>query len=196
MRHLILYVATSLDGYLADPQGQVDWLPEPDTLELPESEPSRHDGADQPPESQDTTPDDYLTFYASVDTVLMGMNTYRQITTQLSPDFWPYSEKKTYVFTHTPQEDLENISFTQRSPKEFIRWLNHRKGGDIWLCGGADLIQQCLADDLIHKFHLSIMPIILGQGIPLFPQQETRKNLTLVSTQQKNNILEIVYHRN
>ncbi len=172
MRNLILYVATSLDGYLADPQGNIDWL--------------------TPPSEED---DSYLQFYQSIDTILMGNTTYQQIVTDLSPDFWPYDEKKTFVFSHSHQEDKENISFTQRSPKELLNWLKHRKGGDIWLCGGANLVAQCLEEQLVHRIHLTLMPLLLGEGIPLFPNTPQRNHFTLRSATQNGEAVEVVYEK-
>lgn len=142
---------------------------------------------------QNETQESYLQFYETIDTILMGRYTYEQITQELSPDFWPYKDKKTYVFTHKPQEYTEDVQFTDRNPEEFLQWLKHRKGGNIWLCGGADLIAQCLAQGLIHRYHLSIQPILLGSGLRLFPENHQQNHLQLVSSQQKGANLEVIY---
>lgn len=83
MRKVILYVAVSLDGYIADAQKSVHWIK----------------GQDDSAEMLDT----YTPFFASVDTVIMGKRTYDQIVTELSPERWPYTEAETYVFTHKPK---------------------------------------------------------------------------------------------
>lgn len=80
MRKVSLFIAMSLDGYIADKKGGVDWL----------------NGQDSGTETEDG----YSTFIQDVDTVLMGWNTYHQIVTQLSPDQWVYPDQTSYVFTH------------------------------------------------------------------------------------------------
>ncbi len=172
MRKLILYAAMSLDGYLADPQGGLDWL-----------------CGENPEESNQW----YEEFYDSIDCILMGKRTYQQIAEELSPEFWIYGEKQTYVFTTTPQEDLPQITFTEKSPTDLLRWLKHRKGKDIWLCGGAKLIESMIAEDLVDVYHISIIPTLLGEGISLFPKGKSIQTLSLQSSKQDNGIVDLVY---
>lgn len=80
MREVILYIALSLDGYIADENGDVGWL----------------GGSDEEYESDEG----YERFQQTVDTVVMGYNTYHQIVTELSPDKWPYPQLESYIFTH------------------------------------------------------------------------------------------------
>lgn len=174
MRKVILYVAMSLDGYLADQNGGVDWL-------LGEN-----------PEQISPW---YEEFYHSVDTILMGNRTFQQINTELSPEFWIYGDKQSYVFCHSPQEDLPNITFYQRSPSQLVHWLKHRKGKDIWLCGGKDLIAQMMADDLVDQLHISIIPTLLGSGMPLFPQSDQETTLKLLSQRTENGIVDLRYEK-
>lgn len=176
MRKAILYAAMSLDGYLADETGSVDWL--------------EGDGSDE-----DLVSSWYETFFDSVDCVLMGRVTYEQITTELSPDIWMYGGKQTYVFTKTPQEPLPDIEFTQRNPVELLRWLKHRKGKDIWICGGAKLIEAMMAEDLVDEFHISLVPTLLGKGIPLFPTSDISRKLTLISTEKANGMVDLIYRK-
>ena len=92
MRKVILYIAVSLDGYIADSNGSVDWL----------------SGQDEAAEMEDT----FTPFFSCVDTIIMGRNTYHQVVTELSPDQWPYESVVTYVLTHHPDmDDTENIRF-------------------------------------------------------------------------------------
>lgn len=171
MRKLILYVATTEDGFLADAQGSVDWIPEQEDFS------------------------DYEAFYENVDTILMGRVTYEQITQEICPDVWLYGEKKTYVFTQSPQTPLPEIEFTQRKPQDVIRYLKNRKGKDIWLCGGARLISALMEQDLIDEYQINVMPVTLGKGIALFSSEEQRQSLNLVSSTQCKGFRSLVYTR-
>lgn len=96
MRKVVLFIAMSLDGYIADQKGGVDWL----------------EGQDAGAE----TVDSYGTFIQGIDTVLMGWNTYHQVVTELSPDVWVYQGLATYVFTHRSCASSGEIVFTQEDP--------------------------------------------------------------------------------
>lgn len=172
MRKVILYAAMSLDGYLADSQGKLDWL-----------------CGENPEESNQW----YEEFYDSIDCILMGRRTYQQIAEELSPEFWIYGDKQSYVFGSTPQEDQGQITFTEKSPADLLRWLKHRKGKDIWLCGGAKLIEAMIAADLVDVYHISIIPTLLGEGISLFPQRNQQQTLHLQSSREDNGIVDLVY---
>ena len=86
MRKVILYIAVSLDGYIADSEGSIEWI----------------SGQDKNVEMEDT----FTPFFSGVDTVIMGKRTYDQIVTELSPDQWPYGEAMTYVLTHHSEEEM------------------------------------------------------------------------------------------
>lgn len=174
MRKVILYIAVSLDGYIADSQKSVHWIK----------------GQDDSAEMLDT----YTPFFASVDTVIMGKRTYDQIVTELSPERWPYTEAETYVFTHELMIDTENIKFVSGNPCQFINDLRQGIGKNIWICGGADIINQLLKEDLIDVFHIATIPTILGSGTRLFGETDVRQ-LKLVDNVVYNGIIEAVYER-
>jgi len=147
MNKIILYIATSLDGFIADINGGVDWLPHPkDDAELEAV--------------------GYKDLMERIDTILMGSRSYKQI---LSFGDWGWPDKQTYVFTSKKIEtDKPYISITHDSPFEFMAKLKALKSNkDIWLLGGAELAksfaQECLVDEII----LTIVPQALGAGIPL-----------------------------
>lgn len=175
MKRVILYIAMSLDGYIADETGGVDWL--------------TGDGSD--PEN----PGSYPAFYAAVDTVIMGYATYRQVVEELSPDRWVYSGKTSYVLTHKKLPSTQEIIFTETDPAALIARLKAGEGGAVWICGGASLVQQLMEADCIDEYCLSVIPTIRGKGIPLFRQQDTEKQLRLVNTRQYNGIVDLVYTR-
>ena len=91
MGKIVLYLAMSMDGYIADERGSVDWLV--------------GDG------SQPDAPNSYPAFLETVDAIIMGWTTYHQLVTELSPDRWPYEGLPCYVVTHRQEEDRENIFF-------------------------------------------------------------------------------------
>lgn len=125
MRNVVLYIAMSLDGYIADSEGTVNWIK----------------GRDEAVELQDT----YSPFFATVDTVVMGRRTYDQITTELSPGAWPYSGAKTFVITHHPENtDRTDIVLTDLNPCKLIEKLKQKSGKDIWVCGGAEIVNRLL----------------------------------------------------
>lgn len=173
MRRVVLYISLSLDGYIADAGGGVGWL-----------------GGQDPDYMGDYG---YEAFIHTVDTVLMGARTYRQVTEELSPDCWPYQGMETYILTHRPEIDTPECRFVDGSPTELLHRLRQEEGGDIWICGGADLIRQCIRE--IDEFHLSIMPILLGNGTPLFPEGRPPLTLCLTALRQENGVIDCVYQR-
>lgn len=175
MRNVVLFIAMSLDGYIADAGSGVDWL----------------HGQGDDSENIDT----YSDFVQDIDTILMGWNTYHQVTTELSPDAWVYEDFTTYVLTHRSCNSSENIRFTDEDPVSLLQKLKAEEGKDIWICGGANLVQQLMAADMIDRYHLSVMPTILGNGIRLFGETPAEQKLTLVKTQTYNGIVELIYER-
>lgn len=176
MRRIVLYIAMSLDGYLAAPAGGVDWLAGQDPA-------WEGDGG-------------YSDFVQMVDTVILGRRTYDQITTQLSPGAWPYEGLSAWVLTHRSAPEAEgDIQFTDLSLDRLAARLQALPGRDIWLCGGADLVRQALELDLIDELRLTIIPTLLGAGIPLFSGLKGPKLLDLVSHRAENGMVECIYRR-
>ena len=103
MRKVSLFIAMSLYGYIADSKGGVDWL----------------SGQGNDDENIDT----YSEFSKTIDTILMGWNTYRQIVTELSPNEWVYKEFTTYVITHNEHTSSEKIHFLNINPVELVKRL-------------------------------------------------------------------------
>ena len=157
MRSVVLYIATSLDGYIADREGTVDWLED-----IPKPEQTDYGYAD---------------FYDSIDAVLLGRKTYDQV---LSFDVdYPYADKKSYVFTHqSAQAHDQDIEFIENAVP-FVRALKQKEGKDIWLVGGASLFHSLFKAGLVDELRIFIMPIILGMGVPLFQSTENRQSLDL-----------------
>lgn len=175
MRKVSLFIAMSLDGYIADTRGGVNWIA----------------GQSSDIENLDT----YSEFIKDIDIVLMGWNTYHQVTTELSPNKWIYSGMTTYIFTHRQEKSTDEIKFTNENPVTLINKLKQQEGKDIWICGGANLIQQLVENELVDKYYISIIPTLLGKGLRLFGASLQEQKLKLINTRNYNGIVDVVYER-
>ena len=175
MRKVTLFIAMSLDGYIADKDGGVDWL----------------NGQEENGENMDT----YSEFIKTIDTIIMGWNTYHQVITELSPEEWIYPEQISYVITHREIPSTERIRFTSESPCDLVKRLREEEGNGIWICGGASIVRQLMETDLIDTLHISVIPTLLGDGVRLFGPLEKEQKLRLVKTQSYNGITDLVYEK-
>lgn len=174
MKKVVLYIAVSLDGYITDSQGLVEWIK----------------GQDDAVESEDT----FTTFFSNIDTVVMGRKTFDQIVTELSPNRWPYIGATTYVLTHRNEADATgNIRFRNMDACQLVEELRQKAGGDIWICGGAEVAGRLIEKNMINIYHLAIIPVILGGGVRLFDGSMPKIDLTLIETKKYNGIVEVVY---
>lgn len=162
----------SLDGFIADEEDGVGWLRTEDGVGSTGS---------------------WEEFSKTFDTMIMGWNTYHQVRFELSPDEWVY---KTYVITHRDAESGEGVTFIHDDPCFLIERLRRVKSEkNIWICGGASVVRQLLDADLINLFHISIIPVILGNGIRLFSSEGMMRKLHLSSVSHKRGIVELSYER-
>jgi dihydrofolate reductase len=147
MNKIIVYIATSKDGFIADKDGGIDWLP-------------------QPKNDHDLEVVGYQKLMKRIDIILMGSKSYKQI-----KDFgeWAWTDKQTYVFSSRTQENLlPCITITNNSPNDFMKKIKNRSSDkDIWLLGGSELIKSFEHYGLIDEIILAIIPKNLGEGIPL-----------------------------
>ncbi len=157
IKNIILYIAASLDGFIARKDGSVDWLSPYEKVEEDYG---------------------YNDFYEKIGTVIMGNNTYKQV---LSFGEFPYRGKDCYVFTRNKDKRKdENVTFVSKNAKDFISQLNLKDNKNIWLIGGASIVDEFLKSDLIDEFIITIIPILLGDGIPLFKGKSNEKKLKLI----------------
>lgn len=150
MAHIILYIATSRDGFIADKEGSVDWLPHPDEAD------------------EDFG---FETFLDSIDVIAQGSRTFVQtlsfIDQGIVPDL-PYNGKHMYVFTREPMTTTRTDVTFVSSIQEFLNIVNANPDIQrIWLLGGAELIASFAQHDLIDEAIITIMPVDLGEGIAL-----------------------------
>lgn len=173
MVRIKLYIACSLDGFIAREDGSIDWLNEY--------------------ENNTKTDYGYSEFYASIGTVLMGRKTYEQV---LGFGKWPYAEKKVYVFTRQkgPLKREENVEFISEDIGEFVRHLKKEAKQDLWLVGGSQLIKVFLKENLIQDYIIFIVPVILGSGIALFDHIGKEIRLTTGNLEKyENGLVRIDY---
>lgn len=157
MKNVTLYIAASLDGFIARADGSIDWLPVPDA-----------GGVDY----------GYGAFLETVDTLVMGRKTYEQVLT-LGP--WPYADRRCVVFsgTRAGQRD-ERAEFIDCDIAACVRELREEAGdGVIWLVGGAEVIAGCLAGGVVDEIILTMVPVLLGEGVRLFPETTWMTRLRL-----------------
>jgi dihydrofolate reductase len=163
MSKVILYIATSIDGYIARENGAVDWL---DLVHI--------EGEDY----------GYTAFYESLDALIMGSKTYEEVIEVLSPGVWPYAGKLSYVLSRRDLvTDNAEIVISPDGAQNVVAKLKGDGRQRIWLLGGGALTASMLALDLIDEIILSIVPVTLGKGLPLFPRQEQgEKRFKLLET--------------
>lgn len=145
-RKVIVFISTSLDGYIATGDDSLDWLM---------GTPGEGDNG-------------YGEFIRRVDTVVMGRRTYEWLLREVGEEHFPYTGKQCYVMTRTREGADRHVRFTQESAVALLDRLNRQEGGDIWLVGGGKLLEAFIANQLVDEWIVTIAPVILGSGIPLF----------------------------
>jgi dihydrofolate reductase len=157
MRKIVLGLGISLDGYIARPNGEVDFL---------------------------FTPKDYsmAPFFATIDTYVLGRKTL-DAALKMGGSISSFGGMATYVFSRSkPAGERDGLMFVSESPAALVRRLRKRKGKnkDIWLMGGGELAREFLKADLVDELYLGVVPVLLGEGIPLFPSGFPQRNFELI----------------
>ncbi len=169
-RKIMLFIATSLDGYIATEDDSLEWLFKVEG-----------DGDNG-----------YSDFYDTVDTVIMGRRTYDWLLKQELESF-PYEGKECYVFSRTISQDDENIKFFSGDVVDFTNQLKNKEGKNIWVMGGGDLIHSFINKKLVDELIITVSPVLIGKGIPLFKEIDFELELTLKSINRFNQFAEIRY---
>ena len=171
MTNIILYIACSFDGYIARGDGNVEWL-------------SRVES-----ESEDYG---YQKFYDSIDALVMGRKTYQQI---LSFGKWPYPDKPCYVISRNPvNQTPREVTVSPQDPAMLMHSLSEAGRRQVWLVGGAATLKSFLNEEMVHEIIVSYIPLLLGDGIPLFQPGIPERKLTLLSTETfPNGLLQVHY---
>jgi dihydrofolate reductase len=159
-RKVTVFIAMSLDGYIAKPNDDLSFL------SIVEQE-----GQDY----------GYQAFVDTIDTVIMGRKTYEWVMSQV-PKF-PHHDKNAYIITHTSKPSIGTTHFYTGSLKELIIKLKTESGKGIFVDGGAEIVNEMLKDDLVDELIISVIPILVGDGTRLFKDHRPEQRLTLVSAQ-------------
>lgn len=160
-RKVILYIAQSLDGYIASEDGDISWL------------------FDIKGEGDNG----FAQFYETTDALIMGKATFDHLM-EMTNHQYPHSDRKSYVFTNNRNVQHESIDFVHEDVADFIKKLKNESGKDIWLVGGAKLLDAFMKENLVDEFIITTAPLILGNGISLFDKGLPNINLKLKSTKQ------------
>lgn len=156
MRRVFYRVAASLDGFIAGPNGEIDWIVPDPTV-------------------------DFASLYASVDTVLLGRRTY-EMTLQPGAPPWP-AGWRIYVCSQTldPAQHTA-VTVVSGNIDATVETLRSEPGRDIWLFGGGSLFASLLAVNLVDHIDVAVMPVLLARGTPLVSPGAPRSRLTLTRT--------------
>jgi dihydrofolate reductase len=169
MRRVRYVVAMSLDGYIAGPNGEADWIIiDPDI--------------------------DFRTLFEQFDTFLLGRRTFEAIGEARGGG---HSGVRTIVFSRTlRQQDYPNLTIVSENPEQALADLKSKPGKDIWLFGGGSLFRSLLETRLVDAVEVSVIPVLLGEGIPLLPPKPSseRFKLKLASSRAfKSGIVSLEY---
>ncbi len=158
-RKLILYIAMSLDGYIAQPDDDLSFL------SVVEKE-----GEDY----------GYSEFIQTIDTVILGRKTYDKV---LSMGIgFPHADKETYIITRTTRPDEGLLRFYTGDLKMLVTELKVKPGKNIFCDGGAEIVHALLREQLIDEIIVSVIPVLLGDGIRLFKEGRPEQKATLLSS--------------
>jgi dihydrofolate reductase len=169
-RNTVLFIATSLDGYIATENDSLEWL-------------FKVNGEGD---------NGYSEFYKTVDTIVMGRRTYDWII-DYEQDQFPYKNKKCFVFSRSLKGSNEFVEFVNEDTKEFVKRQKQLEGDKIWIVGGGDLILDFLKEQLIDEFIITIAPTLIGRGIPLFKKFDHEIELELIGLRSFNQFVELHY---
>lgn len=178
-RRVVLDLAVTLDGFIEGPNGEVDWcMMDPDM--------------------------NFTDFLNQIDTILYGRKSYdlwgqytpKSEDSETEKEMWRLvHSKRKYVFSRTKKEMENRVVLINDHIAEEVNKLKQKPGKDIWLYGGSSLITTFLKLELVDEFRLSVHPVILGEGKPLFIDIQERVNLQLIDTNRfSSGVVQLCYH--
>lgn len=161
-RNVIVHIATSADGYIARPDGDLEWL-----TSRPAPEGFYGMGA----------------FMKSIDTMLLGRKTY-EVSLRMGAKFDSTSRSIVFSRNAPPADIPSGVEFVSGPIDPFVSRLREQPGKDIWLMGGGELIASFLDEDAIDEFVISMVPVFIGDGIPLIARHHRHMPLDLHSVER------------
>ncbi|MDF9795380.1 dihydrofolate reductase [Catalinimonas alkaloidigena] len=160
MRKLSLFIATSLDGYIAKPNDDLSFL------KIVEKE-----GEDY----------GYEKFTSTIDTLIIGRKTYDYVLKEIGSSHYDNGERDVYVITRTERPSVGKVKFYTGNLTELVHKLKSENGKNIYCDGGAEVINELLKNDLIDEFIISVIPILVGNGTRLFKNGRPEQTLEFVT---------------
>lgn len=170
MVKIVYYVAASADGFIATPDGGVEWL-------------ERFEAAD--------TDYGYAAFYSAIDGVILGSRTYEQA---LTFGGWPYAGMPTVVLSSRDLGDPPTgVSVVDEPPGAVVRRFGEMGAARVWLVGGGEVAGSFARAGLIDEYIVSFMPVLLGDGIPLMGKRGAAASLRLAELQRFDDVVQCTY---
>jgi len=175
MRTLSLYIATSLDGYIAKPNDDLSFL------KLVEKE-----GEDY----------GYAEFTSTIDTIILGRKTYDWVLKEIGTSHYDNGQRTVYVITRTERPDVGKTRFYTGNLAELVAQLKSENGKNIYCDGGAEIINELLMNYLVDEFIISVIPVLVGNGTRLFKDGRPEQQLELVNTKTfDTGLIQLHYRR-
>lgn len=171
-RKVVLYIAMSLDGYIATEEDSLEWL-------------FKIEGEGD---------NGYSEFIETIDAIILGRRTYDWIIEKEGDNF-PYKGMNCYVYSNSLKGKNEYVEFINGNVVEFINKLKKTGEKNIWLVGGGGLLHEFIKNRLVDEFIINIAPTIIGKGIPLFQKVDFESELELISVKRHNQFAELHYVR-
>lgn len=160
MRKLSLFIATSLEGYIAKPNDHLSFL------KLVEKEDEDYG---------------YGEFTDTIDTLIIGRKTYDYVLKEIGASHYDNGERNIYVITRTERPNVGRTTFYTGSLTDLVKQLKSENGKNIYCDGGAQVINELLKNDLIDEFIISVVPVLLGNGTKLFKDGRPEQLLEFVT---------------
>lgn len=160
MRKLVIFIATSLDGYIAKPNDDLSFLKSVEK-----------EGEDY----------GYAEFMDNIDTIILGRKTFDYVVREIGSSHYDNGQRDVYVITRTERPSVGRTTFYTGKLTELVQRLKSGSGNNIYCDGGAEIINELLQHDLIDEFTISIIPVLVGNGTRLFKDNRPEQHLEFVS---------------
>lgn len=175
MRKLALFIATSLDGYIAKPNDDLSFLKR---VEM--------EGEDY----------GYANFIGDIDTIIIGRKTYEYVLNEIGPSHYDNGQRDVYVITRTERPQSGRTTFYTGDFVALVKRLKSQKGKNIYCDGGAEVINELLKHSLIDELTISIIPVLLGNGTKLFNDGRPEQILDLINVKSfETGLIQLYYNK-
>lgn len=174
MRTLSLFIAASLDGYIAKPNDDLSFLKRVEK-----------EGEDY----------GYAAFTSTIDTIILGRKTYDWVLGKIGTSHYDNGERDVYVITRTARPAVGKTKFYTGDLAELVRELKGKSGKNIYCDGGAEIIDELLKSDLVDELIISVIPVLVGDGTRLFKDGRPEQELELVNTKTFDTGLTQLHYR-